>query len=410
MRRSRSTRLTQRGAAFLTSGAILTAGGVFLGQPDLTRVGILLLALLVGSAALGRLRPVRMTVQRVLEPPQVAVDGPARVRLSLRNDAPRRSPLLAAHDEVGPALGENPQFLVTPIGVGESAQIDYPLRPRARGLHPLGPVWLWLRDPFGLTCVTAAAPGTAALLVTPRIHPLTAYRPLGAAQGSEGTLAHRIALRGEEDQAIRDYREGDDLRRIHWPATARTGSLMVRQEDRPAQRRSVILFDNRRAAHSGSSFEWFVSMAASIGAHAAAAGYAVHLLTPDVTVDARVRSDDALPDLVATLARIVPSRDDGFPSVLHAASSSASTGGLLVALVSGLDEPTAGSLAALRQHGSLALALVHLPDTGAASITQARRTLATLGAAGWLTAAIDARQSPAQVWEALTHGRVGERS
>ena len=52
--------------------------------------------------------------------------------------------------------------------------------------------------------------------------------------GSEGSVPHMIALHGEDDVSVREYRDGDDLRRIHWPATARTGDLMVRQEERPA--------------------------------------------------------------------------------------------------------------------------------------------------------------------------------
>lgn len=55
---------------------------------------------------------------------------------------------------------------------------------------------------------------------------------------------HMVALHGEDDQTVREYRDGDDLRRIHWPASARTGELMVRQEDRPAKRRAVVILDH----------------------------------------------------------------------------------------------------------------------------------------------------------------------
>ena len=59
-----------------------------------------------------------------------------------------------------------------------------------------------------------------------------------------------VALHGEDDQTVREYRDGDDLRRIHWPATARTGELMVRQEDRPAKRRAVVVLDSRSSGHA----------------------------------------------------------------------------------------------------------------------------------------------------------------
>ena len=85
----------------------------------------------------------------------------------------------------------------------------------------------------------------------PRIEPLVGGRPPGNGVGAEGEIPFMVALHGEDDQSIREYRDGDDLRRIHWPATARTGDLMVRQEDRPARRRAMILLDPRAGAHQG---------------------------------------------------------------------------------------------------------------------------------------------------------------
>ena len=67
----------------------------------------------------------------------------------------------------------------------------------------------------------------------PRVEPLGGGHPRGDGVGAEGAIPHMVALHGEDDVAIRTYRDGDDLRRIHWPATAHRGELMVRQEDRP---------------------------------------------------------------------------------------------------------------------------------------------------------------------------------
>ena len=133
--------------------------------------------------------------------------------------------------------------------------------------------------------------------------------------GSEGEL-HLIALHGEDDVTIREYRDGDDLRRIHWPATARTGDLMVRQEDRPAQRRAVVLLDPVDA-HGGSgatgSFEWAVSACASIAAHLCESGYAVHLVCPETVDSGRVADTlqiDEILDVLAILLLRPKSTDD----------------------------------------------------------------------------------------------------
>ncbi|OLP72781.1 hypothetical protein BJM39_09955 [Salmonella enterica subsp. enterica serovar Javiana] len=108
-----------------------------------------------------------------------------------------------------------------------------------RGRHRLGPLGVRLRDPFGLSTRVAAISGSSDILVLPRILPLGGGQPPGSGVGAEGAIPHMVALHGEDDVSIRSYRDGDDLRRIHWPATAKTGELMVRQEDRPARRRAA---------------------------------------------------------------------------------------------------------------------------------------------------------------------------
>ena len=87
----------------------------------------------------------------------------------------------------------------------------------------------------------------------------------------------RSRLRGDDDVIPREYRHGDDLRRVHWRSTAR-----VRRADgapRGAARRAgrTVLLDTRRHAHRGagpgSAFEWAVSALASVGVYIARRGY-----------------------------------------------------------------------------------------------------------------------------------------
>ena len=66
-------------------------------------------------------------------------------------------------------------------------------------------------------------------------------------------------MAGEDDVIPRAYRDGDELRRVHWRSTARYGELMVRREEQRWRNRATVLLDSRSISHmgtgAGSSFE-----------------------------------------------------------------------------------------------------------------------------------------------------------
>ena len=200
----------------------------------------------------------------------------------------------------------------------------------------------------------------------PRIVPLGGGQPPGSGVGAEGAIPHMVALHGEDDVSIRSYRDGDDLRRIHWPATAKTGELMVRQEDRPARRRAAIVLDSRARGHHGSgtsgSFEWAVTACASVAAHLLDQGYAVHLISDETAEDSRASSAMEVDPLLDVLAMAETGSDDQFGDVLQSAHPVTASGGLVLAVVTDLDEELARRVASLRQPGGTALAIVLDPD------------------------------------------------
>src|SRR3954451_4739317 len=257
--------LTGRGRAFVASGITLAVAGWGLGFLDISRVGVLLVILPVVTGMLSRRQRTSLRVDRHSSPSRVAVDERAIVTLSMTNAGTRRTPLLLAEERLNLALGDRPRFLLGQLAPGEVREVEYAVRSHLRGRHPLGPLAVVLRDPFGLTNRFAEVGAPGDIVVLPRIDPLVGGRPPGNGVGAEGEIPFMVALHGEDDQSIREYRDGDDLRRIHWPPTARTGPLMVRQEARPARRRAMILLDPRAGAHqwhgASSSFEWAVSAA-----------------------------------------------------------------------------------------------------------------------------------------------------
>jgi len=155
----------------------------------------------------------------------------------------------------------------------------------------------------------------------------------------------------------RAYRDGDELRRVHWRSTARYGELMVRREEQRWRNRAMVLLDTRRDAHSGSgvssSFEFAVSAAASIGVHLARGGMDGQLVTDQGQVTGAGAFEDVLLDALSVMGL---SRGDSMAGGL--AAIRASGGGLLVVVAGRLSAGVARQLAAARQSGGQAIALL----------------------------------------------------
>src|SRR5436190_341117 len=165
----------------------------------------------------------------------------------------------------GRMLGIVELFAVAPLAPGESARAAYRLPTDQRGIFSLGPLEMVLSDPFGLTSMSSEVAGMTSLTVYPRVHRI---RPMPDTQGPDPNsgVGHPIALSqtGEDFYALREYQMGDDLRRVHWPSTARLDELMIRQDDMPWQGRASVLVDLRRGVHTDESLELALEAAASI--------------------------------------------------------------------------------------------------------------------------------------------------
>ena len=275
--------LTVRGRAFLGAGITAVVCAVVLGQPPLTRVGVLLAALpLVTAAAVGRSR-YRLSLVRAVTPGLVSAGQPARVSLVLTNEGRAPQGALLLEDHVPYVLGSRPRFVLEGVGQGWRRQVGYRVYSHVRGRYQVGPMTVRVSDPFGLVELARSFRTTATLVVTPRTVPLPRIPFGGAWTGSGDNRPRAFASGSAEDVTVREYRRGDDLRRVHWRSSARTGELMVRREEQPWQARATLFLDNRSLVHRGhglaSSLETAVSVAASVAMHLNQRGFTVRLVT-----------------------------------------------------------------------------------------------------------------------------------
>ena len=118
----------------------------------------------------------------------------------------------------------------------------YDLRRVPRGRYPFETVQLSIEDPFGLARAFLREREAQSLVVFPR---LVELRSLFSETGTRLSDGRRLLLRrpaGFELHSVRDHAEGESLRRVHWPSTARRGRLMVKElEDAPRDEIAVLL-------------------------------------------------------------------------------------------------------------------------------------------------------------------------
>ena len=153
---------------------------------------------------------------------------------------------------------------------------------------------------------------------------------------------------GEDFYALRDYVVGDDLRRVHWPSTARHDDLMVRQDELPWQGRATVLIDVRASTNTAESLELVISAAASILAAGARRQDLVRLVSTDGADSGFAAGHAHVEAIMEHLASVEATNDSGFQRVLDRVARSAA-GGALVVVVAQVPPPDLQRLAQLRR-------------------------------------------------------------
>ena len=397
--------LTVRGRAFLAAGITAIVCAVILGQPTLTRVGILVGALpVVTAAVIGRSR-YRLALVRVVNPQLVTAGQSARVNLTLTNEGRTPSGVLRLEDHVPYVLGTRPRFVLEGIGHGWRRHVTYQVRSDVRGKFDIGPMTVRVGDPFGLVELGRAFRTTVPLTVTPRTVRLPQIPLGGAWTGSGDNRPRAFAIGSAEDVTVREYRRGDELRRVHWRSSARTGELMVRREEQPWQSRATVFLDNRIRAHRGqgiaSSLEAAVSAVASIAVHLSQRGFTVRLVTasgedPNTPWHFREAELNTGP-LLETLAVV---QSESRPHIETDWLAEPSHGGLIVAVVGHVAPEDVPILRRMQHHAGSAMALALDVDAwvGGAGDDSAAPLLTRQG---WRAAALGPRDRLDTVWQDL---------
>ena len=333
---------TTRGWAALGAGAALTILWVAFGERLLLAVAAFFLIAIALGIGYVRLAAPRVAIRRRISPIQVHDGDRAVVEVTL--ESPRRIYQVSVADTVH-GLG-SAHFIADRVESDQPMVARYEVLCRPRGVYRVGAADVRVRDPLGLTESGGITGSADRLVVYPAVEDLIGV-PSG--RGHDPTVnTSRAAFShsgGEDFFTLREYAHGDDLRKVHWPSSAKRDELMIKQLEMPWQSRAFIVLDPRRRGNShGETFEHAVRGAASVLRHLFKSGYTPTLWAGTGNGTA-VGSAESYALAMEELAAIEPVDAIDLSTAIARLRRSGVAGGVLV-LVSG--PPDAADLAVFR--------------------------------------------------------------
>ena len=121
-------------------------------------------------------------------------------------------------------------------------------------------------DPLGLTTLEVPGPEAVTVLVRPRVPDLHTLFTDSGAWGTGGRRSLRQRPSGLEPYSVRAYVEGEPLRAVHWPSSARRGELMVRELEDAPQDGLAVLLDVEAATVAGDAGDTSLDAAVRVAA------------------------------------------------------------------------------------------------------------------------------------------------
>lgn len=413
---------TSRGWLVAATGLGLVLMGELFAVRGLSAFGLGLAALSAIAVAVVRFGRHEIEAMRSVAPQRVGAGHPVTVRIRLQNVGRATTPVLLLDDRIPAGLTGRARFAFAGVEPDGTRSAAYEIRPPRRGRYEIGPLEIVCSDPFGLARVTLRAEETTNILVYPRIETLALPRDRGERRSlSVSALRQPTGMTGEDFYTLREYVEGDDLRKIHWPSTAKRGRYMIRQEETPWHTRATLLLDDDATSHDSlagsSSFERSAEAAASLVDLYHRAGYTFRFVCanePGIAAGKGIDHLNRCLDLLATMQPLA-SRAEPHPLLTRVAEleGQGSAEGTLVFVGGSIDPSFALALSRCRRRYKQVIAVAfpgHRFGPGStkdrwAGERQLVETVRLLTQAGIRTLVLSPGESLAGAWSGLTQLR-----
>jgi uncharacterized protein (DUF58 family) len=194
-----------------------------------------------------------LKVQRIA-PDNVRVGDLITIEIAVWSLLKIRRTLLTVYDRLPPSLQLSQRSASLPIAPSfeDPVRTQYQIRVLKRGVYRWSGVVVFGTDPLGLvtrSCVYETP--VDEMTVLPRPIPVSLDLPSAAGWGVNESESGQTRGAGIEPRGIREYRSGDPLHHIHWPSSAKTGQLLVKEFEAGTQAAAAFCMQRRKGTNIG---------------------------------------------------------------------------------------------------------------------------------------------------------------
>lgn len=298
------------------AGLFVAIVAILFGLPSLYLMAAILWLIPAVSYLMGWLMLPGLTCERAL-PLSATVGEAIPVVYTLGNRSRLPKFYLLVRDTLPRGLRWTPvpPPLVLSLWPGEEGETRGLVEARRRGVFSIGPAQVYSTDPLGLQTFSQKLAVVSELVVYPALIPLRGSWLRGAAsQGWRGSASALTRGAGDDFYGVREYQPGDELRRVHWRTTARTGVLAVTEYAQGVTLDVTVALDLARDAYAGTgedeggALECAVMLAATLLDDLLRHGHTVRLLTQGMAPEDSLprHGSGQMPLFLETLARVQP--------------------------------------------------------------------------------------------------------
>ncbi|HWJ84609.1 MAG TPA: DUF58 domain-containing protein [Cellulomonas sp.] len=404
-------RPTARGWGLAGAGLALLGLGSGMGSTDLVRIALLALLCVAGAAGVVAWRDPargrhRIDVDRVVLPNPVHAGSVVGVDVHIRaHDAGSRTRLagLRFAEQAATELSAGKPLKARVVRERAMVTVSYTVEAARRGRWPIGPLVVTRTDVFGTVSSSATLGDSAEVTVWPTVFALPT--PSDVLVGEPDRVALGARSPSTDDASLRDYREGDDLRRVHWSSSARRGALMVRSDERAGMRPVSVIMD--LPLRGGAPLEWTISVGASMALAMLDAGHPVRMLDGARTGDfgmpfVHARTDSARGALLDRTLDLESSRSTAeaekhLVAAAHMLDSTEAGGEIVLAVLGALGPRARESLAHVVDTAQ-GWAMVRTDGVSASQQHESEHTVRALRRAGWRAVAVSPGEDVVAAW------------